>query len=282
MEELKRKIEAILFSVGRYTSAEEISALCRTNPEKVKETLLSLKVDYETDKETSLVVLNDENMWKLTTREEYGNVVRKIVTETELTKSQLETLAVIAFKYPIKQADLIRIRTNKAYDHLMELEKAGYITRQRYGRSRLIKLTDKFFDYFDLPQEKLKDRFKGFEQLAKTIENKEENIHKVKADQRKIAEETKKIEDAERSVMEGQIEIDLIDDNGQRKKLEIVDEKIDESPSAKIGELEVVDIPPEKNDEQTEKEKPKASEDEEKEQQEDEKNIELQEDENEK
>ena len=127
-------------------------------------------------------------MWKLTTREEYGNLVRKIVSETELTKSQMETLAVIAFKYPIKQSDLIKIRTNKAYDHLMELEKAGFITRQRYGRSKLIKLTDKFFEYFDLPREKLKERFLGFQQLASKIESKENEKERLKEEQ-KIAGE---------------------------------------------------------------------------------------------
>ena len=58
-------------------------------------------------------------------------MVRKIVTETELTRSVMETLAVIAFKYPILQSDLIKLRTNKAYDHLVELEKSGYISRQK-------------------------------------------------------------------------------------------------------------------------------------------------------
>ena len=130
-------------------------------------------------------------MWKLTTKDDHHNVVRKIVSETELTKSQLETLAVIAFKYPIKQSDLIRIRTNKAYDHLSELEKTGFITRQKYGRSKLIRLTDKFFEYFDLPQDRLKERFKGFEELAESIEKKEEQIEDLKERQRKQAEEAK-------------------------------------------------------------------------------------------
>ena len=111
--------------------------------EQVKEALRELQVGYETNKDSSLLILNEADQWKLTTREEYGHVVRKVVSETELTKSQLETLAVIAFKYPIKQSDLIKIRTNKAYDHIMELEKTGFISRQKYGRSRLLKLTDK-------------------------------------------------------------------------------------------------------------------------------------------
>ena len=179
MDEFKNKIEAILFSVGKYIPIENIAKLCNEDVQKVKESLRELQVDYENNP-GSLLVLNDGEMWKLTTREEYVQVVRKVVSETELSKTLLETLAVIAFKYPIKQSDLIKIRTNKAYDHLMELERDGFITRKKYGRSRLIKLTDKFFEYFDLPREKLKDRFKGFEQLADTIEGKEKEIEIVK------------------------------------------------------------------------------------------------------
>ena len=186
--------------------------------------------DYSKDEESSLVVINEENLWKLTTKEEFGNIVRKIVSETELTKSQVETLAVIAFKYPIKQSDLIKIRTNKAYDHLMELEKSGFITRQRYGRSRLIKLTDKFFEYFDLPREKLKERFKGFEQLADTIEEKEDEIEELRDEQIKRMEEAKKIEETERKVMDG--EIDLGEDIAEEEHTGNPEEDNDENPDA--------------------------------------------------
>ena len=221
MKELKKKIEAILFSVGKYISLEEIAGLCKKEQQQVKEALLELTVDYENDENTSLVILNDGDMWKMTIREEFGGMVRKIVSETELTKSQLETLAVIAFKYPIKQSDLIRIRTNKAYDHLSELEKTGFITRQKYGRSKLIRLTDKFFEYFDLPKEKLKDKFKGFSELAKTIENKEEEIEHKKEEIQKNMEASQIEEEKERKLRDGEIEIDLEkDDFGHKQKLE--------------------------------------------------------------
>ncbi|MBD3164806.1 SMC-Scp complex subunit ScpB [Candidatus Woesearchaeota archaeon] len=247
MDELKKKIEAILFSVGKYISLEDIAQLCRKDEKEVKDALLELCTDYE-HKKGSLVVISDGNMWKLTTREEYGNVVRNIVSETELTKSQLETLAVIAFKYPIKQSDLIKIRTNKAYEHLSQLEEAGYITRQRYGRSKLIKLTDKFFEYFDLPKEKLKDRFKGFEDLAKTIESKEEEAELKKAEQRKISEQAKKQEEKEKKLQDGDIDIDLEDEKDsetaeEERDGETYDEKEQEGGEVKEkpGEAEIAE-----------------------------------------
>ena len=227
MEDLKKKIEAVLFSLGKFVSTEEIANLCSEEQTKVKDTLLELTTDYE-DKNSSLVVINDGDMWKLTTREEYGNLVRKIVSETELTKSQMETLAVIAFKYPIKQSDLIKIRTNKAYDHLMELEKAGFITRQRYGRSKLIKLTDKFFEYFDLPREKLKERFLGFQQLASKIESKENEKERLKEEQ-KIAAEQEKIEaEKEQNLMDGKLDLDDEQDQVEQEIMESMGEQSEE------------------------------------------------------
>src|SRR3989344_9004047 len=215
--ELKKAIEALLFSSARAMKLEEIAALVKSEPEKVKEALERLKSEYG-QKDTSVTLIFDGYAWKLTVKDEFISVVQKVVTQTELSKTVLETLAVIAFKYPIKQADLIKIRTNKAYDHLMELEKQGFIIRQRYGRSRLIKLTDKFFEYFDLPREKLKERFKGFESLAKTIEGKEVDLEKAREQQQAMAEQARAESEKERKVIDG--EVDLFDKEGKPHKLD--------------------------------------------------------------
>ncbi|MBS3114028.1 SMC-Scp complex subunit ScpB [Candidatus Woesearchaeota archaeon] len=188
---VKSKVEAVLFSTGNRISLEEISKLCRSRKEDVISSLKELQKEYD-EKQSSLMLVEEGEFWKFTVRDHFISMVRKIVTETELTKSVLETLSVIAFKYPILQSDLIKIRTNKAYEHLAELEKSGYISRQKHGRTNLIKLTEKFFRYFDLTEEKLKEQFKDFESIAKAIKEKEEEVDKIKEEQRKRAEELKK------------------------------------------------------------------------------------------
>jgi segregation and condensation protein B len=250
MSELKNKIEALLFSAARKMDVEEIARLCRTKPEDVIEKLTELKFDYE-QKDSSIMVVDEGKAWKLTVKEKFIPLVQKIVTETELNKSVLETLAVIAWKYPILQSDLIKIRTNKAYEHLKELEDNGYITRQKHGRTNLIKLTQKFFDYFDLPKEKLKEQFKDFEGIAKAIEQKEKEIEKIKQEEKK-KEEAK--EDVKGQITQQQPEIDLIDEQGHKEKLKIYDipdkQEFEEQPIVKVeviedkkklGNLEVVD-----------------------------------------
>lgn len=160
MEDFKNRIEAILFSSGKKMSVDEIAKLCRASPDEVKQQLQQLKGDYDS-KNSSLLLVEEGDGWKLAVREQYASVVRKIVAETELTKTMIETLAVIAWKAPILQSEVIRIRTNKAYDHLAELESTGFISRAKHGRTKLIKLTDRFFSYFDLKNsDEVKEKFR--------------------------------------------------------------------------------------------------------------------------
>ena len=253
MSELKQKLEALLFSSGRSMGVEELSRLCRASKEDIEKKLKELQQDYS-EKDSSIKVVNEGNNWKLITKEKFLDIVKKIVTQTELTKSVMETLAVIAFRYPIKQSDLIKIRSNKAYDHLSQLEELGYISRQKYGRTKLIKLTQKFFDYFDLPPEKLREKFHDFEGIAKAIEEKEKEIEKIKEEQRKKTGEEKQKQEEEKKKIEK--EIDLIDEQGHKVKLEVVDEKPEkkEVEKGKLGSLEVVDEPEEEIEEQQEEE----------------------------
>ena len=245
---VKSKVEAVLFSTGHRIILEEISKLCRSRKEEVLLALQELRKEYE-DKQSSLMLVEEGDFWKLTVRDHLMPIVRKIVTETELTKSIMETLAVIAFKYPILQSDLIKLRTNKAYDHLTELEASGYISRQKHGRTNLIKLTEKFFKYFDLTEEKLKDHFKDFESIAKAIKEKENEIDILKEDQQKKAEDLKKEDEKIRKEIEtldkSEEDFEIPLQTYESKSNEVISEEFQQEGNLivekeKIGELEVV------------------------------------------
>ena len=247
---LKSKVEAVLFSTGHNISLDEISRLCRSKKEDIIIALQELKKEYE-EKQSSLMLIEEGDFWKLTVRDHLIPIVRKIITETELTKSVLETLAVIAFKYPILQSDLIKIRTNKAYDHLVELQQLGYISRQKHGRTNLIKLTEKFFKYFDLTEERLKDRLKDFESIAKAIKEKEEEVERIREEQLKKAEELKKEDERIKKEIESldqadeEFEIPLETYEAKPKVVDLIVEK------EKIDGLEII----QEQDKKTEEEK---------------------------
>jgi hypothetical protein len=75
----------------------------------------------------------------------------------------METLAVIAYKYPkALQSEVVDIRGGGAYEHLAELERLGFIVRMPEGRSYRVKLTERFFNYFDVADGKdIRDVFKN-------------------------------------------------------------------------------------------------------------------------
>jgi len=68
----------------------------------------------------------------------------------EIEAPLIRTLAIIAYKQPIKQSDLVEIRGNKSYDHVKELESRGLINAVRQSRTKLLTTTRGFADYFGI------------------------------------------------------------------------------------------------------------------------------------
>ena len=114
--------------------------------------------------------------WKFTVKKAFIPTVEKIAPDTELAKPIVETLAILAWKAPVLQSDLIKIRGSSAYDHIGELMERALISKQRDGRSYQISLTPKFYEYFDIDKGRIKKEMDAFEG---TDEVKEEHIQEV-------------------------------------------------------------------------------------------------------
>jgi segregation and condensation protein B len=205
MSENINRVEAVLFSSGRKMSIEELKKVCKIkSDEEINLCIEELKKRH--NNETSLMLIHDNDSWKMTVREKYLQYIKKIVTDTELSKTVMETLAVIAWKNPAIQSDVIKIRTNKAYDHINELHESGFIESSKYGRTRLIKLTKKFYDYFDLESDKDIKKIFG-------------NVKHPKIPQTKVIDYD--VDDSENQVQV----VDLNDDYAKNINLEVYDEK---------------------------------------------------------
>ena len=86
---------------------------------------------------------------------EYSHIINKLATgSSEFSKAEQETLAIIAFKQPIKQSVLIKIRVNKAYDHVRNFYKLGLIKKKKFGRTHELSLSNEFYDYFKIDDKK--------------------------------------------------------------------------------------------------------------------------------
>ena len=149
IENLK-KIEAALFLSARFLSLNDLVMLTDINPLMLRELIEKLNEKYNAE-ERAIEIISKENMWKMDVRQEYVSMINKLATgSAEFSKAEQETLAVIAYKQPVKQSIIIKIRGNKAYEHIKNFIEIGLVIGKRAGHTKELKLSDEFFEYFHL------------------------------------------------------------------------------------------------------------------------------------
>ncbi len=145
-----RLIEAIFFISGRFLSMAEIMSLSDLNSLVINECISKLK-DKHNLEDSSLEIVERDDLWKMDVRQEYHNIINKLAGGTsEFTKAEQETLAIIAYKQPIKQSVIIKIRGNKAYDHIHKFVKLGLLRSKKEGHTNILSLSDLFYEYFNV------------------------------------------------------------------------------------------------------------------------------------
>ena len=224
--ELKKEVESLLFSSGKVMSEEELAELTNSSKKDVREVLESLKKDYD-ERDTSLMLVQTGDSWKLNVREKYMNLVTKIVADTELPFPVLETLAVIAYKAPVLQSEIIKARGTNAYEQIKLLVDEDFVDKKKEGRSFRLSLTPKFFKYFDVAGDKdIKEALKEVKVPEKKVPKKVGGLKVVDIP----AEELKKEEEKEKHRL-GDLEV--VDEEKQveseEEKVTVEDNKPDES-----------------------------------------------------
>lgn len=149
VEELKPRIEAVLFTTAKALKLKEIAEILGSEIEAVEESLLELIMDYAS-RDTALEI-DDEDGYIFQVKLEHMDIVEKLCP-VELKPAVLKTLTVIALKEPIRQSYLKDLRGSNAYEHVQELVEKGLISKNKdkNGRSFNIRTTQKFNEYFKL------------------------------------------------------------------------------------------------------------------------------------
>src|SRR5574344_2180547 len=149
MQQLKSRIEAVLFVTAKALTLDEIAVYLDEEPEVIEEAILELIMDYSS--RDGALEVDDENGYILQVKEDYMDIVEKLCP-SEMRPAVLKTLTIIALKEPIRQTELKELRGSTAYEHVAELLQKGMISRSRdkNGRSYNIKTTPKFAEYFKL------------------------------------------------------------------------------------------------------------------------------------
>ncbi|MCR4327042.1 MAG: SMC-Scp complex subunit ScpB [Nanoarchaeota archaeon] len=152
-EENVRLIEAIFFISGKFLSMQDLITFSNLNSLVIKESIGKLKERYQKEN-SALEIVERDNLWKMDVKQEYHNIINKLATgSAEFTKAEQETLAIIAYKQPIKQSVIIKIRGNKAYDHVHKFIQLSLIKAKKEGHTNILTLSDEFYDYFNVSSE---------------------------------------------------------------------------------------------------------------------------------
>ena len=178
IDDVACRVEAVLFTTGRFISVEELASLCEIGSVGlIRDALLFLELEY-VQRHGALCLLHEGEMWRLALRKEYLFLTEKLLTDTELDKATQETLAVVAYKNPALQSEIIHIRGNGAYDHIKTLLETGFIVSEKHGRTRLLRVTQKFYDYFDVVADQLHEKMhKTQEQRTLNLVGETNDLH---------------------------------------------------------------------------------------------------------
>lgn len=141
-------VEASLFIAGRFMTLEELIMLTELNPIMIKEIISELSKKY---KKSALKITIRNNSYKMDIEDKYHYLINKLATgNTEFTKAEQETLAIIAYKQPVKQSIIIKIRGNKSYDHIKKFKDLGLIIARPQGHTLILELSEEFYEYFNV------------------------------------------------------------------------------------------------------------------------------------
>ena len=164
-------LEAALYVAGRPLDLKTLASVIKTRSKnKTRSRVRKLVEEYE-NRDTALEILElEDERFVLQLKAEYTPKVRKLALRPLLTVGPLKTLSYIAFRQPVPQSHVIDVRGHHAYQHLKQLENFGLITREKTGRTKVIRTTEFFADYFSLSHDlrTLKQQLKGiFESFIK-------------------------------------------------------------------------------------------------------------------
>ncbi len=184
-----KKLEGVLFVSGRFLGMSELVSLTDLNPIIIRELIENLQERYD-KKESAIEIVEKGGKWKMDLRREFSYLVNKLATgSAEFTKAEQETLAIIAYKQPIKQSVIIKIRGNKAYDHIKKFADLGLIRKKKLGHTHELSLGESFYEYFNVKEREdgkgmdLDEDAPGFvnDELEKEIEKAEKEVEKEEA-----------------------------------------------------------------------------------------------------
>ena len=169
MLDLKNKIEALIFLSKEPLSIDELTKYFKLEKQQIEEAVDELKEDK---KNTGINLKTDKEILSFVTNpscgEEIKNFFHPEMKIKKLSKSTMETLAIIAYKGPITKGEIEVIRgvsAEKAISNLLE-KNLIYISgkKKSIGTPNIYNVTEDFYSYLNIDRE---ENLPGYEEFRK-------------------------------------------------------------------------------------------------------------------
>ena len=152
-------LEAALFMSARPLMLDEIGKILGVHSMGyVKEMLEKLQKDYA---DRGMEIVNTPQGWVMQVKQEFLGKVAHLTPYADISEGCKRTLAIIAYKEPVQQSEIIKIQGNKAYSYLKALQKRNLIRAEKKGHTKVITLTNEFERYFGEEKERIKERLES-------------------------------------------------------------------------------------------------------------------------
>ncbi len=147
-------VEAALYVTGRPLELRTLASVLGIRSKKKTRSVVELvKKSYDSRGGALEIVELPDERFVLQLKPEFFEKVRRLSTRPLLTSGPLRTLSYIAFRQPVTQAQVTSVRGSHAYTHIKMLENIGLIENERFGRTKMLRTTRIFSDYFNLSQD---------------------------------------------------------------------------------------------------------------------------------
>lgn len=166
---LRGLLEALVFASDTPIKANELAKLASAPLKQVKELLAKLKDDYA---ERGLHLEEVAGGWVFRTRAQYAPFIRDLTKQkpVRLTRAQVETLAIIAYRQPITRPEIDDVRgvdTGPVLKLLLERDLVRILgKRDEPGRPLIYGTTPNFLEFFGLKSLKDLPTLREFTELT--------------------------------------------------------------------------------------------------------------------
>ncbi len=143
--------EAALYVSGRPLDLKTIGSIIGArSEEKIKVIASAVAERYRAAHSPIQVLELPDGRFVMQLKAEFAWHVKKLANRPLLTPGPLRTLSFVALKQPVLQSYVVRVRGKLAYTHVRQLKDMDLIMDEKLGRTRMLRTTATFADYFNL------------------------------------------------------------------------------------------------------------------------------------